>query len=120
MRLAITSIGKALESRVDTRFGRAAFFVIVDTDTGKFEAHDNAPNLQASQGAGIQAALEVSRLGVETVITGHCGPKAFKTLRSAGIQVVVGAQGTVGEAVEDFKKGVLKPAESPDTEGHWV
>jgi predicted Fe-Mo cluster-binding NifX family protein len=120
MKIAITSSGTTLDAPVDPRFGRAAKFVLVDTDTGAFEAHDNAQGLNAAQGAGIQAAETVSRLGVETVITGHCGPKAFRTLQAAGVQVVVGAEGTVAEAVEAFRVGLLKPAELPDVEGHWA
>lgn len=119
MKIAVTSAGKTLESPVDPRFGRAAYFVLVDTDTGAFEAHDNAQNLNAAQGAGIQAAQTVSSLGAEAVITGHCGPKAFRTLRAAGIQVVVGAEGTVAEVLEAFKTGKLKATESADVEGHW-
>ena len=120
MKIAITSSGKTLESPVDPRFGRAAFFIVVDLDTGAFEAHDNAQNLNAAQGAGIQAAETVSRLGAEVVITGHCGPKAFRTLDAAGIQVVTGAQGTVRESVESYRKGELRPAEAPDVESHWA
>jgi predicted Fe-Mo cluster-binding NifX family protein len=119
MRIAVTSQGEMLDSPVDPRFGRASRFILVDTETGRFQAVDNAQNLNAAQGAGIQAAGTVSQLGAEVVITGHCGPKAFRTLRAAGIQVVAGAEGTVAQAVEAFKSGKLKPAESPDVEGHW-
>lgn len=120
MKIAVTSSGRTLEAPVDLRFGRAAYFILADTETGAFEAHDNAQNLNAAQGAGIQAASTVSRLGAEVVITGHCGPKAFRTLRAAGVQVVVGAEGTVASAIEDFKAGKLKPTESSDVEGHWA
>jgi len=120
MKLLITSSGKALDSPVDPRFGRAAFFTVVDADTGAFEVHDNAQNLNTAQGAGIQAAETVSRLGAGVVITGHCGPKAFRALRAAGIGVVVGAGGTVAEAIQAFRSGKLKPAESADVEGHWA
>jgi predicted Fe-Mo cluster-binding NifX family protein len=120
MKIAVTSSGRTMESPVDPRFGRAAFFIVVDTDTGAFEAHDNAQNLNAAQGAGIQSAETVSRLGAAAVVTGHCGPKAFRTLQAAGVKVVVGAAGTVAEAAEAFKKGELKPADAADVEGHWV
>ena len=70
--------------------------------------------------AGIQSAETVSRLGAEVVVTGHCGPKALRTLRAAGIRIVTGAQGTVKEAVDAFNKGALKYAEAPDVESHWA
>lgn len=120
MKIAITSGGETLDSKVDPRFGRAAKFILLDTETGTFQAVDNTQNLNAAQGAGIQAAATVSRLGAEVVVTGHCGPKAFRTLQAAGIKVAAGAQGTVAEAVEAFKAGRLKSADSADVEGHWA
>jgi predicted Fe-Mo cluster-binding NifX family protein len=59
-------------------------------------------------------------LRAEAVITGHCGPKAFRTLQAAGIQVVVGADGTVADAVEQFKSGELVPSDAADVESHWA
>ena len=120
MRMAVTSRGEKLTSEVDTRFGRAAKFVIVDTETDAVEVMDNTQNLNASQGAGIQAAQNVANAKVEVVLTGHCGPNAFRTLNAAGIQVVTNASGTVGQAVEDFKAGKLKASGDADVEGHWV
>jgi predicted Fe-Mo cluster-binding NifX family protein len=120
MKIAVSSTDRTLESQVDPWFGRAAFFVLVDTDTGDFAAHDNTQNLNVAQGAGVQSAQTVSRLGAEAVITGHCGPKAFRTLQAAGIQVVVGADGTVADAVERFKSGQLSPASAADVESHWA
>ena len=120
MKVAITAQGADLSSTVDPRFGRAKYFIIADTESGGFEAVDNAQNLNAPQGAGIQAAQNVSAKGAEVLITGHCGPNAFRTLSAAGIKVVVGAEGTVSEALEKFKAGELKESEGADVEGHWV
>jgi predicted Fe-Mo cluster-binding NifX family protein len=120
MNIVVSASGKTLDAQVDPRFGRAAFFIAVDTDTGAFQAHDNVQNLNAAQGAGIQSAETVSRLGAEVVITGHCGPKAFKTLSAAGIKVVTGAEGTVAEAVNAFTIGILVPTDTPNVEGHWA
>ena len=84
MKVAVTSQGMDLASQVDPRFGRAKYFVLVDTDTGTFTAHDNRQNLNAAQGAGIQAGRNVVELGAEAVITGNVGPKAFTTLQGGG------------------------------------
>jgi len=119
VKIAISSSGSTLEAPVDPRFGRAAKFLLVDTESGAVEVHDNVQNLNAAQGAGIQSAETVARLGAGAVITGHCGPKAFRVLGAAGIKVVVGAKGTAAEAVEAFKRGELRPADSADVEGHW-
>jgi len=119
MKVAVTADGVTQEALVDPRFGRAAHVILVDSETGALQACDNIQNRNAAQGAGIQTAETVSRLGAEVVLTGHCGPKAFRALRAAGIQVVVGVTGSVGDAVAAYKAGKLRPAEAADVEGHW-
>ncbi len=119
MKVAVTSYGNNLESEVDQRFGRSSWFVVVDTATGKYEAVSNKQNLNAAQGAGIQAAENISRTGAEAVITGYCGPKAFRILSAAGIKVYCNAEGTVSEVLEKFKKGKLEEAAGANVESHW-
>jgi len=120
MKVVVTAQGNTLQSPVDPRFGRARYFLLVDTDTGQFTVHDNTQNLNVPQGAGIQSAQTVSRLGAEAVLTGHVGPKAFATLQAAGITVYTGASGTVEEAIEQLKAGRLSGASKPDVQGHWA
>ncbi|NLE39247.1 MAG: dinitrogenase iron-molybdenum cofactor biosynthesis protein [Pirellulaceae bacterium] len=119
MKLAITSQAAGLDGPVDPRFGRAKYFVLVDTETGEFSSHDNAQNLNAPQGAGIQAGQTVARLGAEAVLTGHVGPKAFTTLSAAKIAIYTGISGTVKDAVEQFQQGKLTASTQADVEGHW-
>ena len=118
MKLAISSKGDSLQSPVDPRFGRAVGFIVFDTEDGSFQAVDNSQNLNAVQGAGTQAAETVANLGAEYLLTGHCGPKAFRALSAAGVKVCNGAEGTVAQAVEQFQSGALTPSESADVEGH--
>lgn len=120
MKVAISSQGNSVESPVDQRFGRAKWFVLIDSDTGAAEPFGNDMNLNAAQGAGIQAAENVINLGAQCVITGHCGPKAFRTLKAAGVEVFAGAEGSVKECLEKFKRGELEQIVSPDVEGHWA
>jgi len=119
MKVCVTSQGSELTSQVDPRFGRAAIFILVDSDTGEFEVMDNKQNLQAAQGAGIQAAQNVAGSGARAVITGHCGPKAFSALKAAGIEIFTGASGTVAQALEAWKSGKLEKASGADVAGHW-
>jgi predicted Fe-Mo cluster-binding NifX family protein len=120
MRIAITALGKEMLSPVDQRFGRARWFIVAETDTGEFESVDNEKNVDAAQGAGIQAARNVARLGVKAVVTGNVGPKAFAALKAAGIDVYLGANGTVREALEQFKTGALEVAHTSNVESHWA
>jgi predicted Fe-Mo cluster-binding NifX family protein len=120
MKIIITSEGTSLESQVDPRFGRAKHFILVDTDSGEFSAYDNAQNLNTPQGAGIQAAQTVARLGAEAVLTGHVGPKAFTTLQAANVAVYTGVSGATQDAIERFKSGRLTFAAKADVQGHWA
>lgn len=120
MKIAISAMGKEMSSNVDPRFGRAKVFMVVDTDTNASTAHDNAQNLNAAQGAGIQAGETVARLGVHAVVTGNVGPKAFRVLNAAGIKVYLAGEGTVSDAVHRFKAGELQEAEAANVEGHWA
>ena len=117
MKLAVTSQGDHLQSPLDPHFGRARYFIVVDTETGAFSAIDNGVNLDAAQGAGIQAGKRVAELGVEGLITGHVGPNAFSTLQAAGVTVHTGASGTVADAVEQFKAGLLAASAGADAAG---
>ncbi len=120
MKVAVSAQGPLMSSTVDGRFGRAAWFVIADTGATEFEAVKNEQNLAASQGAGIQSAQLVVNHGAQAVLTGHCGPKAFKVLSAAGIPVYLGTQGSVSDAVEQFRKRQLTKAAQADVEGHWA
>ena len=120
MKIAITSTGKELDAKLDPRFGRVTYFIIVDPETMAFEVVENNQNLNLSLGAGIQAGKTIVDNKVDVLITGHCGPKAFKVLRSAGIKVMTGAGGTVTDAIEQFNNGELEISAEADVEGHWV
>lgn len=120
MKILVTAKGKQTSDEVDPRFGRARFFILVDTETNEVTVHDNSQNLNAAQGAGIQAAQGVVQLGAEAVVTGNVGPKAFRVLNTAGIKVYLCPQTTVDEAIRKFKAGELKEVSSANVEGHWA
>lgn len=120
MKVAVSTSGTTLDSAVDPRFGRAVGFLVVDLDTDETAYVENTQNLRAAQGAGIQAGQNVANTGVQAVLTGHCGPKAFRVLNGANVAVYTGAQGTVAEALERFKAGDWEASSGADVEGHWV
>ena len=106
MKIAISSVGKDLDTQIDPRFGRCAYFIVVETDDMSFEAFDNE-NIALSGGAGIQSAQFLASKGAKVIITGNVGPNAVGTLSAAGIQLFTGQTGTVREAIEEYKKGKL-------------
>ncbi|MEZ4549457.1 MAG: NifB/NifX family molybdenum-iron cluster-binding protein [Desulfobacterales bacterium] len=80
-KVAVTCEAPSLDAQVDPRFGRAAGFLIVDPETMEFEYIDNGSTQVMAQGAGIQAAENVSNSGAKVLLTGYVGPKAFQGLR---------------------------------------
>lgn len=118
MKICITSEGDNLGSKVDPRFGRCQYFIIVDTDTLQFEAIGN-PNLDSMGGAGIQSAQLVASKQAKAVLTGNVGPNAFSTLQAAGIEVCTGVSGTIKEVVENYKKGEFKKVSGPSVSSHF-
>lgn len=116
MKIVVTATGMTLDSSVDPRFGRAACFLVIDSDSGALlEAIDNAQGQSAAQGAGIGAAAMVADRGVQAILTGQVGPKAMAVIDQAGIQVVSGVSGSVREAVEKFRSGA--PVQGGSTSG---
>jgi predicted Fe-Mo cluster-binding NifX family protein len=120
MRIAVASQGAELGSKVDPRFGRAAYFVIYDTESEEIEAVANEQNVFAEQGAGVQAAQTVASRNVDLVVAGNFGPKAFKALTAAGAKVALWTDGTVREAVELAHNNMLAVSNEANVEGHWM
>jgi predicted Fe-Mo cluster-binding NifX family protein len=120
MKIAITATENNLEADVDPRFGRASYFILVDSDTMKFEAIENLQNINAQQGAGIQAGKTIINNDVDVLITGNCGPKAFNILNSNNVKIAIGAKGKVKDALKEYQNNKLEIAENASVEGHWV
>ncbi len=120
MKIAISSTGKSPDSQVDPRFGRASYFLIFDVEKGEFiDTIDNRAAQEAAHGAGINAASAVAEAGVEGVLTGRVGPKAFAILQAAGIKVISEMEGTVQEVLDRFRvNSNLKPSGGPDCDAH--
>lgn len=113
--IAISSEGPALTDMVDSRFGRAAGFVVVDLDTMATSYVDNGQSQAMAHGAGIQTAERIADAGAGVLLTGIVGPKAFQALEAAGIKVGQNLEGiTVGEAVERYKSGQVPFADGPN------
>jgi len=120
MKLVISITGNKLESPFDPRFGRAAAFCLVDSETGAWTSHEN-PALSASGGAGVQAAQFIAKLGAQAVISGAYGPNAFDTLSPAEIEMYLAPTGktlTAEDVLVLFKAGKLSKVEAATHAGH--
>jgi len=121
MLVCVTTTGEDLDSKVDPRFARAAYFIIYDTDTDKYEVIGNEQTMNVPQGAGVQASSTIVDSEAKVVLTGNCGPNAFRVLQSSEIEVYVGLGDlTAREAIEKFKAGELESVTDANVEGHWT
>jgi len=113
MKIAISALGNNLDSPVDFRFGRCAYFIFVEIDEKQkeiknFEAVQNLA-AQAFRGAGMQAAQLVASKGAKAVITGRIGPNAFAMLNMAGVRVFICPPTiSVKQAIEKFINNELQ------------
>jgi len=117
MKLCISSTGRDLNAAIDPRFGRAAGYILVDSDSGAFEYLENAAAL-AGGGAGSRASQTIIDKGAQAVLTGNIGPNAFAVLNAAGIAMYTGVSGRVQDAVDAFKNGSLQKVAAPTAPAH--
>ena len=111
MKIALSSEGNLLEDNLDMRFGRAKVFIIYDLDNNEYEYIDNDQNVNAVQGAGIQSAQCVVDKGADAVITGYCGPKAYKVLEAAEVKVYTSDKDSIANTIKKFKNDELSEQE---------
>jgi predicted Fe-Mo cluster-binding NifX family protein len=117
MRLVVTTTTPDLDSPVDPRFGRGAYFVLVDSDTMEWQAQPN-PAAAAPGGAGIRAAQFVAEQKAGAVISGDFGPNAHQALTAAGVGMyLIGGSASGRQAVERFKAGELESPGGPGGQG---
>ena len=111
--ISVTRDGEGMHAVMDGRFGRAEAFLVVERESGEVvETIDNA-SVGASHGAGTSAANTMKLAGVEAVISGRFGPKAFDALRALGIETWVAPSGiTAGDALRMLDDAGLEQMQS--------
>ena len=108
MKIVVSSQGETLDAAASPVFGRCPTYVFMDIETMESEAVPN-PAMNQGGGAGIQAAQFVVNQGAQAVLTGNLGPNAHDVLQAAGVPGYLVSEGTVGQAVEAYKAGLLQP-----------
>ena len=113
MKVLLAADGELMNSTMSECLARARHLILFDIESGEYQVWDNTKNMGAESGTDIQCADLASRLRADYVIAGHCGEKAFQRLQGYSIQVILGVDGTVAEALEKFKTGKLPPSVVP-------
>ncbi len=114
MKLCVTSTGQDLDAGIEEHFGKADYFLIVNTGTMEVLAVPNTAHTPG-RGTGAEAAQLVLDNGTDAVLTGVIGPNAFNALKVGLVDIYEGAtaQETVREALERFKKGEYRECQAP-------
>ena len=86
MKVAVSSNGNNLDARLDQRFGRCAFFLVVNSDDMSFEAFNNESAAQKG-GAGTQAAQFLASQG--GVFEGRSQVLKFNCVKEPGSWTII-------------------------------
>jgi predicted Fe-Mo cluster-binding NifX family protein len=100
---------RGMEEDVSAHFGRAPTFTVVDLDTGAVKV---VPNTGEHMGGKGHAGELLLKEGAQVMIAGNLGPRAVELFQQSGIEVFTCATGTVREAIEDWKAGMLTVADA--------
>lgn len=108
MKFLIAADGKTLESNVAKRFGKARWYLVVDSDTNDVEQF---PNLKIDDHHDI-VPKAVER-GVDTVITGNVGPRSFELISFHNLRIALARNTSVQDAMNRLHQGALRILDAP-------
>ena len=120
MKIAVSAEGKDLDSEMSSVFGRCQVFVLADVEDGEIVDSESIENSAAGQssGAGTAAAQLIGDEGVDVLLSGAIGPKAFSALEQWDIKIYKGEPGTVEENIEKLCSDNLTKVESATGPAH--
>lgn len=102
-----TTDSLGLEATVSGHFGRSQFLTTVDTLTE--EIHSQA-NRGHHFGGTVRPAETAANAAPDVIICPNLGQKAVRYFRERGIEVFIGATGTVREVLQAYQDGKLERA----------
>ena len=102
MKIAVLAEGPDLSARVGFRFSTSPYLIIIDDETGSFEAISN-PGASTQQGKGVQTAVFLLSRGIKQVLVGYCSPVIRNQLKANGVEVLTGIEGSVKDAIGNLK-----------------
>ncbi|MCK4806527.1 MAG: NifB/NifX family molybdenum-iron cluster-binding protein [Candidatus Aegiribacteria sp.] len=117
MKVIVSSTGKNVDSPISKVFGRAEYYLLVDTEDFTLKSFDN-PAVNQSGGAGIQAAQFVLKKKPGSVISSNIGPNAYEVLSAGSMLCYIAKGGTVRETVEAFNREELPMMGAANADSH--
>ncbi|MBS3760248.1 NifB/NifX family molybdenum-iron cluster-binding protein [Halodesulfurarchaeum sp.] len=110
-----TSAEGTKAASVSSHFGRTDGFTLYDTDT------DETDFLEHTGGRGRNASpppVTITEADADVVIAGDIGRGAVSRLQKAGITVYRGAEGSVADALDQWREDALTEVDPADVHGH--
>ncbi len=114
MKIAIPSQENSLSSKVDSKSGKANYFVVYDTESGDYQIIKNPKVKDSHRCVGMISTDILLECGIDACLFKNCGPNVFKILRAKGVKIYTGVPDIVSECIEAFKRGELKEAKEPN------
>jgi len=108
MKLCIPTLGEnGLDNPIGEHFGRVPTYTIVDLETNDVKVIPNTSHHMGGQG---QPPEIMAKEGVNVMVCRGLGRRAIALFEELGIDVYIGASGTVKDAIDAFKQGKLQKA----------
>ena len=118
MKICLPSNGEnGLDDIVGEHFGRVPTYTIIDLDTEEVKV---IPNTSHHMGGELYPPELMMQEGVNIMVCRGLGRKAILMFEEYGIDVYIGASGTIRDAVMAFKQGKLRKASILDSCGRHV
>ncbi len=96
------------DGQVDEHFGHCGYFTVLTVGEDNSVTGEEVFTPPAECGCRSSLVGDLLAMGVTTLIAGNMGQGAVIKLRQAGIAVVRGASGPVGDAARAYLDGRLK------------
>ena len=108
MKVCIPTMGnKGWDELVSEHFGRAPTFTMVDLKKNEIKVLRNVGEHMGGQG---RLPELLASEGIDVLLCSGIGPRAIKMFEQLGIEVYVGAYGTVQETVQAWQEKKLQMA----------
>ncbi len=108
MKICIPTMGEnGLDNQVGEHFGRVPTYTIVDLDTNEVKVIQNTSEHMGGQGYPPEI---MAKEGVNAMVCRGLGRRAIMMFEELGIDVYIGASGTVKDVIDAFKQDRLQKA----------
>lgn len=113
--IAIPSIHPGgLQAGRSGHFGRCDLFTLVCMKEGQVDSVRTVPNAEHSEGGCMVPVQILYRAGATSLVVAGIGMRPRMGFAQAGIEVLVGPGNTVGEVIEAYRAGLVRPIVDAD------